>query len=235
MTLTELEQILKKHEEQLSNSEKTELEKKLKIKTEAYPFNIYELRLSFLQEKKKLTFTEYESLRADYISSNKYLELYGIAPRIFGEIWGEEHIRSIDARFLKASKVLDKDYDGEYDLSLDGLKIEVKSCRAIDSEIRGSLSSKALHSDEDRNFWMNFQQLKPESCGYFIFIGVWVDTIKYWILTAEEVKDNPYISHQHRDGIEYQIGITHKNITEFNKYLKNPKEIADYILELKRK
>ena len=235
MTLTDLEQILKKYEDQLSESEKRELGAKLELKTEAYPFNIYELRLSFLQEKNKLTFADYEFLRADYISSNKYLELYGLAPRIFGEIWGEKHIHSIDVRFLKASKVLDKNYDGEYDLWLDELKIEVKSCRAIDSEIRGSLSSKALHSDEDRNFWMNFQQLKPDSCDYFIFIGVWVDRIRYWVLTAEEVKKNPYISHQHRDGIEYQIGITQKNINEFNKYLKKSTEIADYILELSQK
>jgi hypothetical protein len=235
MTLSDLEQILKKHEEQLSDSEKTELAEKLKLKMEAYPFNVYELRLSFLKEKNRLTFEEYETIRKDYITSNKYLELYGLAPRIFGEIWGEEHIRSIDGRFLKASKALDKNYDGEYDLWLDGVKIEVKSCRAIDSEIRGSLSSKALHSNEDRKFWMNFQQLKPDSCDYFIFIGVWVDTIQYWVLTAEEVKKNPYISHQHRDGIEYQIGITHKNITEFNKYLKKSNEIAGYILESSRK
>jgi len=235
MTLSELDQILKKYEEQLSDSDKTELVEKLELKTEAYPFNVYELRLSFLKEKNKLRFAEYESFRKDYISSNKYLELYGLAPRIFGEIWGEEHIRSIDGRFLKASKALDKNYDGEYDLWLDGFKIEVKSCRAIDSKIRGELSSKALHSDEDRNFWMNFQQLKPDSCNYFIFIGVWVNIIKYWVLTAEEVKKNPYISHQHRDGIEYQIGITHKNIIDFNKYLKKPNEIVDYILELSRK
>lgn len=235
MILSDLEQILKKHEEQLSDSEKMQLAEKLELKTEAYPFNVYELRLSFLQEKNKLTFTDYESIRSDYISSNKYLDLYGLAPRIFGEIWGEEHIRAIDGRFLKASKALDKNYDGEYDLWLDGLKIEVKSCRAIDSEIRGSLSSKALHSNEDRNFWMNFQQLKPDSCDYFVFIGVWVDIIQYWVLSAEEVKKNPYISHQHRDGIEYQIGITHKNIFEFNKYLKTPNEIVDYILESSRK
>lgn len=235
MTLSELDKILKKYEEQLSDSDKTELVEKLELKTEAYPFNVYELRLSFLKEKNKFTFAEYESIRKDYISSNKYLELYGLAPRIFGEIWGEEHIRSIDGRFLKASKALDKNYDGEYDLWLDGFKIEVKSCRAIDSKIRGELSSKALHSDEVRNFWMNFQQLKPNSCNYFIFIGVWVDTIKYWVLTAEEVKKNPYISHQHRDGIEYQIGITDRNINEFNKYLKEPNEIADYILELSSK
>lgn len=235
MRLDELEQILQNYEGKLSEKEKKELEEKLQLKTEAYPFNTYELRLFYLKEKNKLIFAEYEFIRKDYITSNKYLELYGLAPRIFGEIWGEEHIRSVDGKFLKASKVSDKNYDGEYDLWLDGNKIEVKSCRAIDSEIRGSLSSKALHSNEDRNFWMNFQQLKPDSCDYFIFIGVWVDTIQYWVLTAEEVKKNPYISHQHRDGIEYQIGITHKNITEFNKYLKNSNEIADYILKSSRK
>lgn len=232
MKLQDLDRILSQFEEQLSEAEKNELEEKVKNTIESYPFNIYELRLTYLHEKGKLKYYEYESIREKYISSNKNLELYGLAPRIFGEIWGEEHIRSLDFRFLKAHKSLHSNYNGEYDLWLEEVKIEVKSCRAIDSKVRSGLTSKALHFKNDKNFWMNFQQLKPEACDFFIFIGVWADTIKYWVLTSEEVKNNPYISHQHRGGIEYQIGITQNNINAFDKYLKNPNEIADYILKL---
>lgn len=77
---------------------------------------------------------------------------------------------------------------------------------------------------------MNFQQLKLNICDIFIFIGVWTDKIKYWVLTNEEVKLNPYISHQHRGGVEYQIGITEKNISKFDKYLKTHDNLAEYIL-----
>ncbi|MCH7770877.1 MAG: hypothetical protein IIA49_07660 [Bacteroidetes bacterium] len=64
----------------------------------------------------------------------------------------------------------------------------------------------------------------------FIFIGVWVDEIKYWIMINDEIKNSPHISHQHRGGIEYQIGITHKNISDFDKYLVLPDELGETIL-----
>ena len=230
MKLHELKNVLKNYENQLSPELKEELNEKLKISVEAYPFNEYEFRLTFLQENKIITFTEYEKIRHNYILSNKYLELYGLAPRVFGQIWGETHISELDSRLKKAHKSLDNNYSGEYDLWLDGKKIEVKACRAINKKIRGSLISKALEFESTKTFWMNFQQLKFDICDIFIFIGVWTDAIKYWILTNEEVKINPYISHQHRGGVEYQIGVTEKNISEFDKYIVEPQKLVKAIL-----
>ncbi len=230
MLLHELKNLIKGFEKQLSTELKKELDEKLKLSVEAYPFNEYEFRLNFLQEHKIVQFAEYERIRQKYILSNKFLELYGLSPRVFGQIWGETHIREIDLRFKKASKSLDVNYSGQYDLWLEGKRIEVKACRAIDKKIRGSLISKALEFESTKTFWMNFQQLKFDICDFFIFIGVWTDVIKYWVLTNEEVKSNPYISHQHRGGVEFQIGITEKNIFEFDKYLLKPTKIVDYIL-----
>ena len=206
------------------------MNEKLKLSIEAYPFNEFEFRLTFLLEHKIITFVEYERIRQTYILSNKYLELYGLAPRVFGQIWGESHIRELDLRFNKAHKSLDNYYSGEYDLWIEDVKIEVKACRAINKKIRGSLISKALDFESTETFWMNFQQLKFDICDIFIFIGVWTDMIKYWALTNDDVKSNPYISHQHRGGVEYQIGITEKNISAFDKYLVEPDKLVDFIL-----
>lgn len=153
-----------------------------------------------------------------------------MSPRVFGQIWGEEHIRKINPRFLKPSKTFDNNYSGEYDIWIDGIKVEVKSSRAFDKKIRGTLTSKALEFDSSKTFWMNFQQLKFDICDVFIFIGVWTDTIKYWVLTNEDVKTNPYISHQHRGGVEYQIGITQKNISKFDAYLVKSENLFEDII-----
>jgi hypothetical protein len=110
--------------------------------------------------------------------------------------------------------------------------VEVKAARAIDTKKRGNLVSKALRSDSDRPFWMNFQQLKLDTCDVFVFIGVWVDTIRYWVLSRDDVKNCPYRSHQHRGGVEYQIGITDKNVDAFDGYLVPPSEIADRAIKL---
>mgnify|MGYP000954739155 CR=1 FL=1 len=73
---------------------------------------------------------------------------------------------------------------------------------------------------------MNFQQIKLDVVDAFVFVGVWVDKILYWVLTNKEVKVHPSRSHQHRGGIEYQIGITEKNIQEFENYLVEPSKLV---------
>lgn len=76
---------------------------------------------------------------------------------------------------------------------------------------------------------MNFQQIKLDMADAFVFIGVWIDKILYWVLTNKEVKNHPLRSHQHRGGIEYQIGITNKNIGEFNNFLVKPNRLVKTI------
>src|SRR3989338_7103339 len=81
------------------------------------------------------------------------------------------------------------------------INVEVKASRAINTKIRGGLEHKALSIKSDEPYWMNFQQLKLGIVDVFVFIGVWVDKIYYWVLTNKEVKNHPMRSHQHRGGI----------------------------------
>ncbi len=199
-----------------------------------FPFNEYEYMLMFLLSKNKLTFEEYERLRNNYVSSNRYLELYTLSPRIFGETWAHQHIIDLDSRFKRPDKKLDPNYHGQYDLWIEGIRVEVKSARAINKRKRGSLVTRALRSDSREPFWMNYQQIKIDVADMFIFIGVWIDRITYWVMTNEEIKTNRYLSHQHRGGIEYQIGITDKNLPEFKEYEVLPEHLGDAVIS-KRK
>ena len=82
---------------------------------------------------------------------------------------------------------------------------------------------------------MNYQQIKHDMADVFVFIGVWVDQIVYWVMSNKEVKENKCLSPQHRGGIEYQIGITHKNITEFDIYKVEPQILGDTVLRKEKK
>lgn len=192
----------------------------------AYPFNEFEYCLTFLLDRGIVSFGVYESLREGYVSSNRHLGLFELAPRIFGETWGHQHVMDLDKRFKKGSKATDAYYEGQYDLWMEGARVEVKAARAINTKKRGSLVSKALRHDSDEPFWMNYQQLKPDVCDVFIFIGVWIDQVRYWVLSSEDVRSNEYLSHQHRGGIEYQIGITHRNVHAFDKFLVNGTQVG---------
>ena len=230
MDIVQLKAHLSTLADSLREQKKMLLRARLEGLISAFPFNEFEYSLMFLLDNKVISFGEYEKLRSDYVSSNKFLELYELAPRIFGEIWAQQHIRDLDKRFLRPQRSLDPSYVGEYDLWIQNVKVEVKACRAINTKKRGSLVSKALAYGSGDPFWMNFQQIKIAACDAFIFVGVWVNEIAYWLLSRDEVKANRYLSHQHRGGIEYQIGITDRNIREFEKYRVQPTEIAEKIL-----
>jgi hypothetical protein len=232
MTQQQLREYLDALISSLKRKDRELLKARLEGLVSVFPFNEYEYILMFLRDRSVITFRDYEVLRDRYVCENKYLNLYGLAPRIFGQIWGEQHPCDIDPRFQKASKSLDPNYAGEYDLWIQGVKVEVKAARAIDTAKRGDLVTKALCSASDRPFWMNFQQLKLGVCAVFVFIGVWVDRIQYWVLSKEQVNNSPYLSHQHRGGIEYQIGITDKNIREFDLFLVSGSEVADRVIAI---
>jgi len=82
---------------------------------------------------------------------------------------------------------------------------------------------------------MNFQQIKLNVSDVFIFVGVWADEIVYWALSNDEVKNNKYLSHQHRGGIEYQIGMTDKNIADFYKYRISASKLANKVIEIAKR
>jgi hypothetical protein len=231
MDLKDLEKYLNNWIENLSPLDKKSLMARLSSLKSVFPFNKYEYILMFLLDRKIITFNDYEELRERYLSSNPYLELYGIAPREFGEIWGHSHIMDIDSRFKKPNKDIDPTFEGQYDLWFEGIKVEVKACRATNIKKKGNLMEKALRYDSNEPFLMNFQQIKVDMADVFIFIGVWVDKIVYWVMSRKEIQGNPCLSPQHRGGIEYQIMITERNISQFDIYRVEPAEIANKVLE----
>ncbi len=195
MNLQQLRTYIDRLSDSLKQEERQVLKSRLRGLISVFPFNEYEYILTFLVDRRVITFGDYEELRDNYVSANRYLDLFGLAPRIFGGVWGEEHLKDLDHRFRKPNRSLDPDYEGQYDLWLDGIRVEVKASRATHTKKRGNLASKALRYGSDDPFWMNFQQLKLDICEVFVFIGVWVNRIIYWVMSNEEVKTNRFLSH----------------------------------------
>jgi hypothetical protein len=198
-----------------------------------YPFNDYEYIIATLLAADKLTYDEYIELRDAYIARNMFLYVFEIsAPRGFGEAWAQGHLKGLVPELEKPSKKLDRSYSGEYDFLLDGkIKIEVKASRAVDFDRDEPLYVKALASDSQERFDMNFQQVKPACCDVFLWIGVWRDVIRYWVLTSREMAANRFYSAgQHRGNTgEGQLHLKHDNIQEFASYEVKSNQLADAI------
>ncbi|MGH8477037.1 MAG: hypothetical protein ACRER2_14915 [Methylococcales bacterium] len=201
--------------------------------TSIYPFNDYEFIIAHLVCLGILTLESYYDLRDRYIERNLYLYVFEIsAPRTFGESWAQGHLKQLVPELVKPSKKSDHNYSGQYDFYLDEkIRIEVKASRAVDDSISAPLYVKALSSDSKKGFWMNFQQIKPACCDVFIWIAVWRDLIRYWVLSSQEVETNQYYSvGQHRGNIgEGQLHVTHENFGTLTGYLVEPRELLQAI------
>lgn len=209
--------------------------RKLESLVSVYPFNEYEYVISALLGADKLTFDDYVELRDAYIGRNKFLYIFEIsAPRGFGETWAHGHLSELVPDMERPTKKLDHNYSGEYDFFLDGkIKIEVKASRAVDFDSTEPLYVKALSSDSTKDFDMNFQQVKPDCCDVFIWLGVWRDKIRYWVLASKEVAGNKYYSTgQHRGNTgEGQLHVKRDNIREFEQYEARSNVLLEAIRE----
>lgn len=212
----------------------SELRQRLGDLFSVFPFNEYEYIISTLLGLGKLSLDEYYELRDEYISRNMFLYVFEIsAPRGFGETWAQGHLKELVPELVKPSKKRDTDYSGQYDFYLDEkIRIEVKASRAVDFNSREALPVKALSSDSEKEFDMNFQQTKPACCDVFIWVGVWRDLIRYWVLASDEVANNKYFSKgQHRGNVgEGQLHLKHDNIDEFAKYEAKSNRLLEAIM-----
>jgi hypothetical protein len=188
-----------------------------------YPFSEYEYIISHLLARDKLTIDEYYEIRNNYIERNLYLYLFEIsAPRGYGEVWAHGHLKELIPALQRPSKKLDPDYSGQYDFFLPPkIRIEVKASRAVEFQKDEPLYIKALASDSDKSFDMNFQQIKPACCDVFIWMAAWRDVIRYWVIPSHIVEHHQhYSAGQHRGNVgEGQLHLNEDNIHLFDPYL----------------
>lgn len=173
------------------------------------PFTVEQKLMAYLLSIDRINYNDYLALGNEFSrrnqQENQYLALFDMAPRTFGQTWGEQHILKLFPEFLKATKEnLNTQYpsfDGEFDLWLNGIRIEVKACRANNTNTKDSLASRAYSHEEARaaNFKYHYQQLKPSCCDVFIWIGVCKDELIYWVLTSKELLNTGKLGTQHRN------------------------------------
>ncbi len=210
-----------------------------------YPFNEYEYIISHLLAGDKLTLDEYLELRDSYIERNLYLYVFEISsPRRLGDTWAYGQLKLLVPEIKKPNKTLDPQYaNQQYDLWLDwkdrknnshGIRIELKIARALDGDKPDEpFYVKALAFDSNRPFDMIFEQIKPRFADVFVWMGVWRDIIRYWVLSSNEVQKNKYYcSKQHKGNVgEGQLHLKHNNITAFQKHEVKPSHIKEAIIE----
>ncbi len=223
----QLEELLNR----LDNAE--EIRSRLQELISIYPFSEYEYIISHLLAAGKLSLEEYYELRSEYLDRNLYLYLFEIsAPRGFGEVWAQGHLKELVPSLQRPSKKTDPNYSGEYDFFLPpNIRIEVKASRAVDFGSNAPLYIKALASDSQKQFDMNFQQIKPACCDVFVWLAAWRDVIRHWVIPSYEVENNPHYSKgQHRGNVgEGQLHLDRDNIHEFDMYLVDANNIEDAI------
>lgn len=246
--ITDIIEIINKKNSDLDTSKAKELESVISDKIySVYPFNKFEYVISHLIAYGCISIDEYLDMRSEYLSRNKYLRVFEItAPRAFGEQWAEHHLSDVFQELQHPTKKIDPEYNGQYDLWLDGIRIEVKASRVVDAKSDEPLVYKALSSNSNKPFIMNFQQMKPKCCDVFVWIAVWRDKVRYWVIGSKVVQelskyiDGAKFSPQHRkegesqeekDIYEGQFFLTDQNIDKFADYEAFSNDIITKIRE----
>lgn len=225
----------------INNNGNMEVVEEIQKENTVFPFSAESRMLAYMLSMGLLTYEQYENMSREYSQRNRYLELFELAPRTFGETWGEKHLLSLFPEFEKATKEnlsdIYPEFDGEFDLWLEGIRVEVKACRANSDKKGGSLASRAyLHQQAvDNGFKYHYQQLKPSCCDVFIWIGVCRDELIYWVLTSDELKDTGKLGSQHRnentgiDGVEVFEGQVFMTEEELEPYRVMEQEVLDVV------
>jgi hypothetical protein len=232
-----LKEKLNKLIDSLSADKSEMIKNRLDDLVSVYPFNEYEYIISSLMGFGKITLEDYYEIRDEYISRNMYLYIFEIgSPRGFGEQWAQGHLKELVPDLVKPTKKIEENYKGDYDFILPNknklIRIEVKASRAVDGASSEPLYVKALSYESKQSFWMNFQQIKPAHCDVFVWVAVWRDVIKYWVLSSKEVQKNKFYSKgQHRGNIgEGQLHIKEDNIKDFQLYEVKSNELKGAII-----
>ena len=213
----------------------------IKKEKAVFPFSVEGKILAYLLATQTINYEKYMELHNEYAKRNQYLDLFDMSPRTFGETWGEKHILGLFPELVKDTKEnvssIYPDFDGEFDLWIDGIRVEVKACRANSTKTGGSLASRAyLHSEAVANsFKYHYQQLKPSCCDVFIWIGVCRDDLLYWVLTSDELQRTGKLGSQHRNentgviGIEVFEGQVFMTEEELRPFLVEEKDVLNAV------
>jgi hypothetical protein len=83
----------------------------------------------------------------------------------------------------------------------------------------------------DQTEWTTFLTVGAACCDVFVWIGVWRDLIRYWVLSSKEVEGNKYYSQrQHRGNVgEGQLHLKEDNISQFSEYETGARDLIDHI------
>ena len=148
----------------------------------------------------KKMWVEYKERRKD-----SYEFVADMTPRSFGKYF-EKFIIEKNKKYLSKNT-----HSLEYDVdSIDGYKIEVKSSRIFkkgDKKDKQTADRLLYFSDCAGDETINFQQIKPKLCDYFVFVAVYYDRVRCWVVENEVVEELFNRQHRGGDNTEGQVNI----------------------------
>jgi hypothetical protein len=189
------------------------------------PFNSVEYTINLLLSR-GVSMTDIEKLRDEYDLRNSSLNLYSMSAKNFGK-WAEEFVANSSPNFKPAGA-------NDYDLLLDErIRVEVKAARAVVKGDARPSALKALNFSSSKSFGITFQGLKPDHMDCFVFLIVWTDMIKCWVMSPQDVlKLRGFSATDYRGSglFNSQCAITNKSVRQLIPFeVEDFSQIADKI------
>ena len=151
-------------------------------------------------------------------------DLFRYNDKYFGEVWASEHLMNLIPAFKKPDT-------SKYDLIYGGKeKIEAKAARIRNhGEMDKYHNYKPMAYGEEGTWRISFNRIK----GYadtFIFMLVWLDKVKYYVLTKKEVFNFSHRTERQGRGSpdEFLISISNTTYKDLEPYEVSASELKEY-------
>ena len=188
-----------------------------------------EVALSILYYQNIITKDEINDIMKDDRNNKKYLDFY--RQRRGSGYYAEKYLIS-NFSFKKPSKSLDPNMSpSQYDLWLDGIKIEVKATTIFEKEKIVSknepLEIRAAHSSS--NTWNNgvFAKIYPEKSDVIIFMVIFRNEILYYVLPSKELYNLSELKSYLGDS--FIITVNNKFLEKIKKYEANENNLVEKV------
>lgn len=180
------------------------------------PFHVSAIMQMWLIDKGYLDFSEAIELQKKYGNINK--NLFEMPETTFGIKWGQNHIFDMDKRFIHSGC-------DHHDLILEQIKVEVKATRAV-RKGKGTLLTRALASNTNESFYMNFNHIFLDEADVYVLIAVWSNEIWYWAIPKLDI-----IAYLHKYQNEFQLPLTQKTIKLIEPFKCRADNLVENILK----
>lgn len=217
----------------LTDKEYSELQRYLNSSKLRLPFGSEtQYILNYLMANQIISLDDHIKLTNDYQKRNKFAKIFESSNHDMGKRVLIDFVMHIVPELKIASKKYDKSFNQDYTFFYSGIRICFGTARALDkNNTNAPIWERGVRYGEKKSWAMNFQRIHPDRGDVYVWMGIWRDKCKFWVLAKPELWMLP-LARQTRESTEKQFTLSPNRLQEFSiNYEVGKKQLLEGIID----